>query len=90
MSASSLSIELSNLKYGDGLSTMEELTSNLQEQLTSTQLSIDGISSCIASEISNHMRYFGTFAKGYSTDTTLTSFLLENIKDEGFEFRAGY
>ena len=91
LSAASLSIELSNLKYGDGLSTMEELTSDLQEQLTSAQLSINGISSYIASEISNHMRYFGTFANGYSTDTIpLTSFLWENIKDEEFEFRAGY
>ena len=45
LSAASFSIELSNLKYGDGLSTMEQLTSNLQEQLTSAQLSIDGISS---------------------------------------------
>lgn len=91
LSAAALSIELSNLKYGDGLSTMEELTSDLQEQLTSAQLSIDGISSYIASEISNHMRYFGTFANGYSTDTIpLTSFLWENIKDEEFEFRAGY
>ena len=91
LSAAALSIELSNLKYGDGLSTMEELTSDLQEQLTSAQLSIDGISSYIASEISNHMRYFGTFANGYSDDTIqLTSFLWENIKDEEFEFRAGY
>ena len=49
LSAASFSIELSNLKYGDGLSTMEQLTSNLQEQLTSAQLSIDGISSCCES-----------------------------------------
>lgn len=49
LSAALFSIELSNLKYGDGLSTMEQLTSNLQEQLTSAQLSIDGISSCCES-----------------------------------------
>jgi hypothetical protein len=64
---------------------------NALSLINKIELSVDGISSIIANEISNTVRYFGNLNNAYNTQNTLTGFLHDNFNTlDAYQFRKGF
>lgn len=79
--ASSISVNIENLKYNDGLCSMHNLCNEIYDE-------IGNLSNEMESRTSSHMQYYGDFDVGYSSiefsDQDTHARILSNFLNENF------
>ena len=91
LTAANASIDAGTLSI-DGSKTLNDLSVDLQNQISGNDKDITFLSDCLSIEIEHQKKgvtYFGTLTAGYEQHE-LTSFLMENFHDEDYKFRVGF